>query len=307
MIGNEEQTLVLRWMLLPFVGVLGAITGSFLNAFIYRWPMRISLWKRARSFCPACKHQLAWYDNIPLVSYLLLLGRCRYCRTPIHWRYPVVELITTGLFLLVYYQEMILNFGRVAPRGGPVFTWPVTAVHLVFIAALIGASFIDCIVMRLPNEITVGGAMLAPFLSVIVPRLHLEAPDLSGIWRLDALFSSLLGMIAGAAILWLIGLAGEAVLKKQAMGFGDVKLMALVGGLLGWLPALMTIVMGAMIGAAVGGINLALTGKHKVPFGPFLVAGCIVTMVWGPWLLNLYLGFIQGYEPALPYLVPLPW
>ena len=107
--------------------------------------------------------------------------------------------------------------------------------------------------------------------------------------------------------MWIIGLVGEAVLKKQAMGFGDVKLMALVGGLLGWQAALMTIVSGAMIGAAVGGINLALTGKHKIPFGPFLVAGTVVTMIWGPWLLSLYLRLVLGYTPTLPYLVPLPW
>lgn len=304
---ETEAALRLRWLLLPFAGVFGAVIGSFLNAFIYRWPLRISMWKRSRSFCPLCKHNLAWYDNIPILSYLALLGRCRYCRGRIHPRYIVVELITTALFLLVYYQEAILNFGRLSPHGAPVFNWGTTGIHVAFVAALIGASFIDCLVMRLPNEITIGGMILAPLLSLLVPALHPTASEISGIVRVDALFSSFLGMLAGGVTLWIIGVAGEAVLKKPAMGFGDVKLMAFVGGILGWDRALMAIVLGAMIGAIVGGVNLAITGKHKVPFGPFLVAGTIVSMIWGPAIVAWYMALVTGLPIRTPYRVPLPW
>lgn len=297
----------LGWLMLPFAGVFGAIIGSFLNAFIYRWPLRISLWKRRRSFCPLCKHDIAWYDNIPILSYLLLLGRCRHCRGRIHPRYMAVEIITAGLFILIYYQEMLLNCDYRGPRGEPPFDWLTLCVHLAFISALIGASFVDCLVMRLPNEITVTGSLLAPLLCLLIPRLHPAAAEVSGYWRLDALLAAFAGMLAAAGALWFIGVAGEAILKKPAMGFGDVKLMCMVGGVLGVQRAVLAILLAALIGALIGSVNLMLTGRHKIPFGPFLVAGSIMSLIWGPALISGYLALVSGYAPAPAYLSPVPW
>ena len=298
---TPDPEMHLRFVLLVFAGILGAIMGSFLNAFIYRWPLRISMWKRKRSFCPACKHDLAWYDNIPILSYLMLLGRCRYCKARIHPRYLIVEVLTAGLFLLVFYQEAVLNYGTLSSWHAPYFSYPKIALHLALVAALVGIAFVDCLVTRIPNEITIPGVIIAPIVSVIWPELHAEMFRITGMLRLDALLNSLAGILISGGLLWLLGLVGEAMLKKPAMGFGDVKMMALVGGLLGFPTALLAIAFSAVLGAVVGAINLLVTGSHRIPFGPFLAIGTTFTMLWGPQMVYMYMAWVMGDAPPPPF------
>ncbi|HHN46073.1 MAG TPA: prepilin peptidase [Planctomycetes bacterium] len=295
-----DHDLRMRLLLLVFAGILGGIAGSFLNAFIHRWPLRISMWKKARSFCPRCKHSLAWYDNVPVISYVLLLGRCRYCSGRIHPRYLVVEMLTVALFLAVFYQEAVLNRSAVTGWGAPYFPWPKIAVHLVLVAALVGVSFIDCLVTRIPDEVTLPGIAAAPVLSALVPALQAGMRfgdgvfSVTGVLRLDAFLACIAGIFICGGALWALGVVGEAIMKKPAMGFGDVKLMAMVGGLLGAPTALLGIAFAAFIGSLVGGINLALTGRHRIPFGPFLAIGTFIAMMWGAEIVYLYLRFAAG-------------
>ncbi len=286
-------------LLWPFSFALGAIVGSFLNAFIYRWPFRISMWKVKRSFCPRCKHTIAWYDNIPILSYILLRGRCRHCNKPIHVRYLAVEVLTSALFGLTFYHCRILN------RASGLYTWPHTAVLLAMIAALIGVGFVDCMVRRIPNEITIPAIIAAPVISFLVPELHAFArlPDLGSL-RVQALVDCLGGIILCGGGLWLLGVVGSFLLKKEAMGFGDVKLMAMIGGLWGWANGIFVIVAGAVVGSFVGGAFFLLTGRRKVPFGPFLAIGAAIVFFWGPLIAAWYWGLITGQRQFLAYRVP---
>lgn len=254
--------------------------------------------KRTRSFCPTCKHDLAWYDNIPIISYIILMGKCRYCKIRIHPRYLVVEVLTAGLFLFVFHHEVNVNGAAMTSWGGPFYPAAKTAVHLLLIASLVAVAFIDCLTSRIPNEITIPGIIAAPVLSALIPSLHESAFmgsrlfEITGVLRMDAFLSSLAGIFIGGGVLWVLGIVGEAILKKPAMGFGDVKLMAMVGGLTGFPAALLGITLGAFLGSIVGLVSLMITGRRRIVFGPFLAIGTFIAMFWGPELIYLYLSWI---------------
>jgi leader peptidase (prepilin peptidase)/N-methyltransferase len=245
-------------------GVLGLAVGSFLNVVVWRVPRDESV-VHPRSHCPRCGMQLASRDNVPVVSWLLLRGRCRGCREPISPRYPLVELLTGVLFAAV-----AIRFGA---------DWAVPA-YLVFVAGLVALSAIDLDLHRLPNRV------LYPTLFAVAPLLVLaSAAD----HRWGSLGRAAAGGLISFAILYLIHFAAP-----RGMGFGDVRLAGLIGMATGWLGiahALLALFAAFFLSAVTG---LALIGlrirsrKDRIPFGPFLAAGAVVSVLWGTPLLRWY-------------------
>jgi len=237
--------------------ILGLLFGSFFNVCIYRIPHGESI-VFPGSHCPRCNHALTPWDNIPVISFLLLRGKCRFCQAPISWRYPLVELLTAGLFLLVVHSFSL--------------TWS-TLVYLILTSAFIVISFIDFDHQIIPDKISLPGILIGFAASFVLP-LH---------W-----YDSLLGILFGGGIIMAVGYLGEWVFKKEAMGGGDVKLMAMIGAFLGWKSALLTIFFASLIGAIIGIVMKRITGKEYLPFGPFLSIGAFLTFLWGERFLLWY-------------------
>jgi len=258
------------------VFVFGACIGSFLNVCIHRIPRDESI-VRPRSRCPGCGHMIAWYDNVPLLSYALLGARCRHCRTPIAFRYWLVEFITALCFLLVW-----LTYGL--ELRTPVY-WLVTG-------ALIAGSFIDLEHMILPDRITIGGIIAGPLVSLVVPRLHLGCEH-----PLEALRASLIGLFVGVGLLLLIALFGRLIFKKDAMGMGDVKLLGAIGAFMGMHAVFFTIVVSSLVGS-IAGVGLILAAKKgmqsKIPYGPYLAIAAMAWFLGGSRLWQAYLQWLRG-------------
>ena len=253
-----------------FLGLLGLVVGSFLNVCIYRVPRRESIhWPG--SHCTICNRSLAWYENIPILSWVLLGGRCRTCREPISPMYPAVEAITAAVFVAGYF----------------VYGWtPLVAARLLFACAMIVLFAIDLRHYILPNAITVPGIVIGFALSFLLPPGWL---------------ASLIGALAGAGVLWAIAEAYYRLRGVQGLGMGDVKMLAMIGAFLGWQLMLLTLVLASFAGSIVG-LGLIVSGrgnmKLALPFGTFLAVGALVAAVAGEPMLDWYLGF---YEPgALP-------
>jgi leader peptidase (prepilin peptidase)/N-methyltransferase len=264
-----------------FSFVLGAVTGSFLNVCIHRLPRGFLLHKPP-SHCPFCNEPICWYDNVPIVSYLLLGRRCRACGIRISPRYALVEGLTGFLFAYIAWRL----------AGGEVVNYARLGAYSLVTAALVAASFIDIEFRIIPDEISIPGALLAPCASLLLPQLHelrepLFVESLAGLFgatpdtypRLCGLLASLVGMGVGAGVIWALGVVGRVLFRKEAMGFGDVKLMAFVGGFLGWKLALLAIVLGALVGAIIGLLMLLRTRDTRLPFGPYLSIGAFLAML----------------------------
>jgi leader peptidase (prepilin peptidase) / N-methyltransferase len=267
--------------------VFGLVVGSFLNVCIVRLPRGRSI-ATPPSHCPRCRAGIRFYDNIPLVSFLLLRGRCRACGEPISWRYPLVELMNGLLYVWIV----------------GVFSLTGEAVLLMaFCSSLIVITFIDYDHQIIPDVISipgmVAGLTLAPFfMSPLAGPLPFHLGELlpfSGPY-LSAFLNSLIGLALGGGPLLAIGWLWEKLRHVEAMGGGDVKLMGMVGSFLGWKGALLTIMLGALAGSVVGAALIALK-RHKmdkvIPFGPFLAAGAVVTVFYGPRIISWYLGFMR--------------
>lgn len=253
--------------------LLGLAVGSFLNVCIYRIPRSdISIHSPRRSFCPACSEPISAYDNIPLLSYLILQGECRHCRTPISVLYPLVELTTAGFYLFLYYYfGLTLDF----------------LLALAFITVLLPISVIDAQHYIIPNVLILTGLILG---FGIVCGIAYQRAD---VWYL---LIRLIGAVAGGGVLWLIAVIGSAVLQKKAMGGGDIKLMALNGLFLGAWPELaMVIAFSAFSGAIVGTV-LIISGikdrQSPIPYGPFLAGAAVLVLLWGDTLWRMYLQFV---------------
>jgi leader peptidase (prepilin peptidase)/N-methyltransferase len=267
-----------------FIGcavVFGLIIGSFLNVVVYRLPRDISMtW--VRSQCPACRRRIAWYDNVPLLSFVLLRARCRHCGARIAWRYPLVESLTGGLFGLAMVHALALP--------GPVGSgWELLGFLLMaaFLAALVAATFIDLEHTILPDEITKSGMWAAPVASLVFPWIVLDhfPPDTLGLAGITphaaGLIGSLAGLVAGAGTVWLVAVVGRWIFRKEAMGFGDVKFMGMIGGFLGPVPVVMTFFVGCLVGSVVGVTIFAITRNRYLAFGPYLALGAAVMLLWG--------------------------
>ena len=263
--------------------LFGLLIGSFLNVCIHRWPRNRSV-VRPRSHCVRCRKPIAWYDNIPLASYLLLGGRCRHCGAGISPRYPLVEFLTGMLF---FYQ---------VSTAGPT---PAALKMCVFSAICVALIFCDLEKRILPDELTLGGAVLGLIFSAFVPRHDpgfvamayslVAGSELPG-W-LWSPAESVLGAVLPAFFLWLAGWVYFRVRHREGLGLGDVKLVAMVGSFLGIFGALQTLILGSLAGSVIGYGYIKLTGKdaasYELPFGSFLGVAALVAAVFGKWLLPM--------------------
>ncbi len=250
-----------------YAGLLGAVIGSFLNVCILRWgadPKQSVV--RPPSSCPRCGRRLVWYDNIPVVSWLLLRARCRRCGEPISMQYPLIELATACIWAYM------------AWRNGPTLE----AVRgAVFGTILLGIAMTDAHAYIIPDEFTWGGLVIGLVFGAAVAGL-------------SGLVTTALGAAAGFGGLWLIGTAGTWLFKEDAMGGGDIKMMAMVGAFLGWQGVLLTVFLGAFLGSLIF-LPLLLAGHKKlVPFGIFLSIGAATAYLVGPRLVMWYGRLITG-------------
>ncbi len=244
--------------------VLGLAWGSFLNVCIYRIPLKKNL-ILSRSLCPHCQNKISWYDNIPLLSYLVLSGKCRICKKRISIQYPILEL-TSSLLLLLSYLKFDL-------------TWQFFS-STVLISILILVFFIDLNHRIIPDVITLPGIVLGLCFSFVNPQISFS--------------NSVIGFLSGGLSFYLLAMVGEAVFKKESMGGGDIKLAALLGAFLGWKNLILIILLASFLGALLGVLKLSLSKSKQdktIPFGPFLAIASIVALFWGEDLIGLYLSY----------------
>jgi leader peptidase (prepilin peptidase)/N-methyltransferase len=269
------------------VVIFGLLVGSFLNVCIVRIPRGRSI-ITPPSHCPRCKEHIRFYDNIPLVSFAVLRGRCRSCGERIPWRYPAVELTNAVLYVMAYRE-----FGL----GGE------TLMVMAICSSLLVITFIDLDHMIIPDAITLPGMLVGLTIAPLVMSslndplpFHLSRLLPHAGPYLVGFLNSCIGLLFGAAPLFAIGWVWERLRNIEAMGGGDVKLMGMVGSFLGWKSALLTIMIGALTGSIVG-LILILLRRHKaqnvIPFGPFLAAGTLITIFYGFDILNWYLGLLR--------------
>jgi leader peptidase (prepilin peptidase)/N-methyltransferase len=276
----------LAGVLAVFAALYGACIGSFLNVCIYRIPRDESV-VRPRSHCPHCNRLIPWYLNIPLLSWVLLRGRCRFCNGPIAARYVLVELLTAILFLAVFLQwaplPRVLGFQ-------PLPELAMVPIYWVFLAGLVLGTFVDFEHMIIPDSVTIGGIVAGLVFSVLVPALH-GATD---IWT--GLLRSAIGAGVGFGGMFLIAEIGSRAFKKEAMGFGDVKLMGAIGAFLGWQAVVFTVLISSFLGSIVG-VALIVTGRRQlqsqIPFGPYLSVAALIWVFWGPRLWHAYLTLLM--------------
>ena len=251
-------------MPLTLTVLLGLAFGSFFNVCIHRIPRGLSL-NRPGSRCPGCGSALRWYDNIPVLSYALLAGKCRTCRQPISLRYPIVELVTCAVFVLHY-----LVFG---PTG-------LFFVRVAFASALIVLFAIDLEHHLLPDRITLPGIVAGLAFSVVFP---------------PGIRDAVIGVLAGGGVLWLIGEAYYRYSGHEGMGGGDVKMLAMVGAFLGWKLVLVTLVLSSVAGSLIGLLVIASRRgdmKYPLPYGTFLALGALAASLVGDRILAWYLSFM---------------
>ena len=262
--------------------------GSFLNVCIYRIPRKKSL-VSPRSFCPNCNTPIGWYANVPVLSYMFLLGRCRTCKAKISLRYPLVELLTGYVFAHLYY--VFIQYRQESPC--------VVICYLVLCCALIISTFVDLDLLIIPNEVTFVCIPLSLVLSVICPGLHtahdtMRSFSLTGIYRFDSLIASVIGMLAGGGLVFICSVFGKWIFKKDAMGFGDVKLMGMIGGITGWKLAVSVFFVAPFFGLLMAIPVLLIKKSHLIPYGPFLSLAALVCILMQDYfigLVNVYLQF----------------
>jgi leader peptidase (prepilin peptidase)/N-methyltransferase len=256
-------------MLIPVVlgFVIGAVIGSFLNVCIHRLPRHESVvWPG--SHCPACEAPIAPQDNVPILSYLRLGGRCRNCQAPISLQYPLVELGNA-----VGYALIVWRFGLTGPA----------VAYALFFSALLVVTAIDLGHLLIPDRITLPGILAGILCAVTVLP--------------TGLLDSVLGILIGGGLLWGLAAASPYLFGKEGMGGGDIKLIAMIGAFLGWRQALLTIMVGAVAGSLVGlGLMAArrMERKQYLPFGPFLALGAILSLFFHRDLLDWYFGLLGG-------------
>lgn len=254
-------------MVFLLVFIFGLIIGSFLNVCIYRMPRSESL-VFPGSRCVSCKKPIPWYDNIPLISYVLLRGKCRSCKAKISPRYFFVELISAVCFLILF-----ANF-----KFNYVF-W----VYSLLAFSLIVVTFIDLEFQVIPDRISLTGIFLGIALSIIFPGLQ------GAFTRKIAILNSILGAIAGGGLIYLTGVLGKLAFKKDSMGGGDVKLMAMLGAFLGWKMAILIFFLAPFFGAPIGIYVKFVKKEDIIPYGPYISLAGLVAMVWGHKILSLLL------------------
>jgi leader peptidase (prepilin peptidase) / N-methyltransferase len=278
---------------LPFlyivVGVFGAVIGSFLNVVIHRLPREESI-VLPNSRCPSCGAAIAVYDNVPILSYVVLRARCRSCHAHISARYPAVEALTAALWVATAWTD---GLSAALPFD------------LVFVTAILALIFIDAEHMILPNAITYPGIVFALIARVTIPLLtgELHFDDLPSllngplagvpVWAASVIGAVLGGLIGGGS-LWLMGWTWEKLRGIEAMGLGDVKMMFMVGAYLGWRLTILNIFLGVLSGSIIGILLMLRQGRRDLqmllPFGVFLGIGAIAALLVGPPMVDWYAG-----------------
>ncbi len=261
------------------VFIIGAIIGSFLNVCIYRMPYGKSVvWPG--SHCPLCEKRIPWYDNIPFIGYLLLKGKCRFCKKVISPVYLLVELITALMFTaFLSYYGLTYNF----------------FVFVTFTCLLIISTFVDIKHRIIPDEVSLGGIVLG-FILNSIRGVHLQPFSIN----FRPMISSALGIVIGGAIIYLTGILFDLVYFKllkrppiqgetESMGGGDVKLLAMIGAFVGWPAAVLTFFIAPFFGAIIGIANLIIKKDHTIPYGPFLALAALITLFWGDRIIGLLL------------------
>lgn len=246
--------------------IIGLVIGSFLNVVIYRLPREKSIIS-PRSFCPSCNEPIKPYDNLPVLSFILLKGKCRSCKAPIPYRYPLVELLTATIFSWLYsLKGLSLEF----------------FVFALFVCLLIAISFIDLEFQIIPDVLSLGGLFLGILFSIFrKPNFHF----------LDSLY----GLLIGAGILWGTSITYELIKKREGVGFGDVKLLGMIGAFLGPYGAIFSLIFGSFLGALVG--IAVITAKRRdfkyaIPFGPFLSLAAVAYTFWGERITRAAIDFL---------------
>lgn len=260
---ETHMTAILPAIILAFI--LGACIGSFLNVCIYRIPAALSI-VHPGSSCPKCKSMIAFYDNIPILSYLLLLGKCRHCKAPIAIRYPFIEFLG-GLFAVA----CIIAFGPTL-HGLVIFA---------FIATLIVVAFIDLDHRIIPDRISLPGIPIFFLASFAVPTV--------------AWIDSLIGIVAGGGSLFAVAWVYQTITGREGMGGGDIKLLAMMGAVIGWQGIVFTLFAASAIGTLFGLLAMIKSAKGMklaIPFGPFLAMGGIFYLFFGRAIIRWYFGFL---------------
>jgi len=250
-------------LLISFIGILGLIFGSFANVCVYRIPRRESV-SFPGSHCPNCQHEIDWHDNIPVLAWLWLRGRCRHCRMPISWRYPVLELL------------MGVSWAALAWHFGPTL---VLLEALVLFFLLWVLNFIDLETGLLPDVLTFPGIALGLVFS----------------WWLGDWQDGLIGAIVGYGIFWLVARVFLLLTGREGMGYGDFKLLAMLGAFMGWQALPFIVFASSLVGAVVGSAFLLLARRGfraEIPFGPYLALAGMVWFLWGREILYWYAGLL---------------
>jgi leader peptidase (prepilin peptidase) / N-methyltransferase len=250
-----------------FVFLFGCVLGSFYNVVIYRLPLRLSI-VAPGSMCPGCRRPIAPYDNIPILSYLILGGKCRHCKTRISVRYPLVEALV-GFFALILFRRYGLH-----PQFG---------IEFVFVSLLVIIAFIDLDTFLIPDILSLSGIALGFLFSFFTPRLS---------WT-----DSLLGILLGGGLIYLVAAAFWLIRRKEGMGGGDVKLLGMIGAFAGWPGVLFTILVSSVSGTIIAIPLMWRSGKNlgsQIPFGPFLALGAIMYLFFGRLFFDWYFTDILG-------------
>lgn len=257
-------------LIYTFLILFGLIIGSFINVCVFRLPRERSV-VMPRSFCPKCRTPIKWYDNVPLISYILLLGRCRHCGRPISPRYPLIELLSALLSWFTYYHFNAWT--------------PYLIYYLLLISPLIVVTFVDLEHRIIPDIISIPGIVAGALSSFIL--MH-------GKWT-EIGVDILLGIVVGGGFLAIVGLGYEWIKKREGLGGGDIKLAAMLGAFFGWKGIIFILFLSSILGSIVGItliVGLKKGMKYPIPYGPFLATGAVVYLFWGDAILNWYLGLM---------------
>ena len=258
--------------------VFGTVVGSFLNVCVYRLPKGESI-VFPGSHCGACKKPVRGYDNIPVLSYFILKGRCRDCGTKFSFQYAAVEIFTGALFVLFYRA----------------FGWtPAFGVYLFFTLAIVVESLIDFAHKIIPDSITLPGIVLGLILAAVFPWMHPDFARMGWVPAWASLLDSFAGILVGGGILYLVAVVAEKILKKEAMGGGDIKLLAMIGAFLGVRGAAWSLFAGSMIGSLAGIYFRLVKSEEEIPFGPFLGFAAILYIFVGNQAMDWYFHMIQS-------------
>ncbi len=265
-----------RWFIYLIAGVLGACYGSFMSVCIWRMPREESI-VRPRSHCPSCNKLIPWYCNIPVLSWVFLGGKCAYCKSRISARYLLLELLTAALFVLTVWRF----------TDSP---WMILVMWVVVFGLMLG-TFIDIDWYILPDSVTIGGIVFGLIVSALLPaEMHGVATWQAG------LLKSAVGLAFGFSLLYLVAVIGKFVYKKEAMGFGDVKLMGALGALFGASSIVFILFVSSLLGSVVGVTLMALKKRDlqgRIPYGPFIAAAALIWIFCGSSLRDWYLSILM--------------